>query len=715
MTLSDEDPGVRPPVVASPTELPFHEIKSSVKFERLCQDVAKAIGFTDVDRYGRPGQAQHGVDFRGISPSGHLVAFQSKLVSNVTASELRDIVTCFADGPLAPESREFVICVSVEANDKNLQDKLAELRREHSFKITVWNSTELTHLLRDQEPLVQRYFGPSWVASFFGSADVARRRLNSQALLLGPVEALGLADKVEAGEVLAETSQADAAEIYGEVADALRQRFPGHADRFDQLAANALRDSGDSAGSHDLLMRLAIRDLFERAQPQVSPGISQGLRELHNSVDDARQSRGAAMIQFGRWHEDRRQLEGIAECFDGLDSDDRYAPFVAALLAESALSDRNYQVVLDRAKKLRKAGESGDTQVALRVRVALADAGVQGEWDTLINEAESLRLPTAEGMYVRLRGGRWCAWNGRQDRAESLYRQAMKLGADANLDLDVENALWSLTAQYRYPTQLEEYSETNQLALSIGGTRSFVEANPRTQERAYHYLATDQMPDAHLWSRYHLLESIRSGCLRYELESHSILARIYVQSGNWAPALEHAVLSGEGKLVKEIASKLDAWPEFLADALNCSAPWVIPTALSALQHLGDLAPPELARALVTELLDRLDGGLFTESTVPTLLLALGAIVLEATDEDLCRLMETLEHLAPRRPNQLYTTDPGVLSLASRVYRFRARFREQAASVLAEIAVGVHTADWRRAIGACGDDTREIVGTLERDF
>ena len=173
------------------------------------------------------------------------------------------------------------------------------------------------------------------------------------------------------------------------------------------------------------------------------------------------------------------------------------------------------------------------------------------------------------------------------------------------------------------------------------------------------------------------------------------------------------MLSGEGKLVKEIAPQLDNWPEFLADALNCAAPWVVPTALSALQHLGDLAPPELARGLVTDLLNRLDDGLYTKSTVPPLLLALGAIVLEATDEDLGRLMETLEHFAPRRPNQLYTTDPGVLSLASRVYRFQARFREQAASVLAEIAVGVHTADWRRAIDACGDDTREVVETLER--
>ena len=712
MISSNNESGVPPPVVGSQTEFPFR-VLNDVNFERLCQDVAKANGFTNVERYGRRGQTQHGVDFRAISPAGYRVAFQAKQTSAITASDLQRIVTCFANGPRAEGVHTFILCMSVEANDNNFQDKLDELRQQSPFKIDLWHSPELTHLLRDQESLVRTYFGHSWVTAFFGPDDVARRRLNSEALLLGPIEALGLAEKVQEAEVLGETSQADAARVYGEIAYSLRDRFPGHADRFDQLSATALRESGDETGSHDLLMRLAIRDLFDRACPQLSSGVTQGIRELHKLVDETRQARGAAVIQFGWWHEERERLAEIAACFDGLDADDQYAPYIAALLAEGALADRNPQLVLDRASKLREAGENGDGQVALRVRVALADAGVPGAWDTLIGQAEELRLRTAEGMYVCLRAGRWCAWNGQQDRAETLYRQAMKLGAEANLDLDVENALWSLTAQYRYPTQLEEYSETNQLALSIGGTRSFVEANRRTQQLAYHYLANDQKPDAHLWSRFHLLESIRGGCLRDELESHSILAKIYVQSGSLVLALEHAVRSGETKMVKEIAPQLDAWPDFLTEVLKCPAPWVIQTALSALQHVGDLAPQDLAHGLVTSLLNRLHDAFYTKSTVPTLLLALGAIVLEATDEDIVRIMEVLEQFAPRLPNQLYTTDAGVLRLASRIYRFRTQFRERASSVIGEIAVGVNTSEWRHAIDECGDDTRELVETLER--
>ena len=52
-------------------------------------------------------------------------------------------------------------------------------------------------------------------------------------------------------------------------------------------------------------------------------------------------------------------------------------------------------------------------------------------------------------------------------------------------------------------------------------------------------------------------------------------------------------------------------------------------------------------------------------------------------------------------------------LAARVYRFRAPFRQQAASVFGEIAVGSHTGEWPHALDKCGDDTRELVEAFER--
>ena len=544
-----------------------------------------------------------------------------------------------------------------------------------------------------------------------------RSRLHAEALLLGPVQALGLTSRVEQAHRLASNAPTDAACLYAGIAEALRERFPGHADRFERLRATALRAAGDSEASHDLLMQLAIRDLCERAEPKLTPGVASSVEELHKQVDEVRQLRGRALIHFGRCHEYSGELEKLAECFDSLGAVDECAPVIAALFTEAALADGALQIVLDRNEILRKAAAGDNTQIGLRVHAALGDAGVPDFWPDLIGKAESLRFPSAEGTYVCLRGARWCAWNGQLDRAESLYRLAMKLGSESDLDLDVENALWSLTVLYSLrdlsADLFEELSEANRMALSIEGSCSYVRLNSRTQQRSYQYLANRQLPDAHLWAQYRLLESIRSGCLMDELESHRLLARIYGQSDEPFNALRHAVLGGSQPLVKELAPKIGEWPEFLGDMLVSRAPWVRKNALLALEYVGDLAPPELARELVPELLRQLREDSDDARIAPALLKALGTIVLEATDEDVGQLMPIIERAAVRKPETYRLTDPGVMTLAARLYRFRPNFRQWAASILGEMAIGAHTGEWSSALEGCGDDTGELIEAFEQ--
>ena len=424
-------------------------------------------------------------------------------------------------------------------------------------------------------------------------------------------------------------------------------------------------------------------------------------------------ARGDALIFFGRCHEYSGELEKLAARFDNLELDDEYAPFIATLFAEAALADRAFEVVLDRDESLRGLDASGNTPIALRIRAALGDAGVPGLWPGLISEAESEGFPAAEGTYICLRGARWCAWNGQLDKAKSLCQLAMKLGSESGLDLDVENALWSLTVLHSLGDPSEELFEANRMALSIEGSRSYVIPNSRTRQRSYQYLANGQLPDAHLWTQYRLLESIRSGWLMDELESHAILARVYGQSDEPLNALEHAILGGSQKLVKELAPLVSEWPDFLADMLVSKAPWVRRAALLALRYAGDLAPPEVARRLVPELLCQLRNDPDDVQTVPTLLEALGTIILEATDQDLGQLIPYLERASGREPERYRLTDPGVMTLAARLYRFRSNFRKQAASILGEMAVGSHTSAWSRALDECGDDTGQLTEAFVR--
>ena len=552
-----------------------------------------------------------------------------------------------------------------------------------------------------------------------GDAAVSQRdeygdqHLDAEALLLGPVEALDLTSKVEEAQRLATESPEDAAGLYEEIAAALRKRFPGQADQFDQLRAKALRDAGCAEASHDLLVELAVREVYERARPQLSPRVARSLEELRNDVDEVREARGGALIHFGRCHEYSGEIQRLAECFDILGPADKYAPVIATLLVEAALAYHAFQIVHDRKEVLLSVEADGAAPIGLRLRAALGDAGISDIWPELIHKAKALRFPPSEGTFVCLRGARWCSWSGQLVEAELLYRLAMKLGADADLDLDVENALWSLTVLHSLGYSLREAFETNRMALSMEGSRSYLMQNTRTQRRSYMYLANGELPNAHLWTRFRLLESIRSGCLMAELESHAILSRIYDQSCEPLDAVKHAILGDAQKLIKELASKVSEWPEYIVDMVRSEAPWVRKSACQSLEHVGDLAPPQIARELSSELVHWLHNDLDYVGMAPSVLKALGEIVLDASDDDIQQLMPVLERLAVREPDKYRLTDPGMLTLAARLYRFRPAFKKPVAAIFAEMANGSHTGDWTRALQECGDDTGELIKAFQQ--
>ena len=196
-------------------------------------------------------------------------------------------------------------------------------------------------------------------------------------------------------------------------------------------------------------------------------------------------------------------------------------------------------------------------------------------------------------------------------------------------------------------------------------------------------------------------------------ESHSVLALIYDQSEELLDALKHAILGGNSQLVRKLAPRLEEWPEFLAGMVGSQAPWVCQASRLALRYIGDLAPPTVARGLVSELLEQLQGDRVNWRTAPAAFEALATIILEAAEGDVVRLLPILEEAAKRERDRYHITDPGVMTLASRLYRFRPRSRQQAAAILAEMAVGSHTGEWPRALEDCGEDTGVLIEALEQ--
>ena len=155
------------------------------------------------------------------------------------------------------------------------------------------NSTAST---REQERIWAWFHGRISPSTFdhvlMEEALSVRNRIDADALLLGPVQALGLTSDVEEARRLTGGSPADAAELYAEVAQSLREKFSSYADRFERSRATALKLAGTVDASHDLLMKLAIREVFERAEPQLSAEVAHDLEGLREEVDQVRKGAG---------------------------------------------------------------------------------------------------------------------------------------------------------------------------------------------------------------------------------------------------------------------------------------------------------------------------------------------------------------------------------------------------------------------------------------
>ena len=704
---------IAPPTVTSPSRFPFLDLRWE-DFEQLCRDIALATGYTDVYPHGKPGQKQDGIDFYGLDRHGQRISWQCKRVSRFVASDLRSAIRDFAEGPEAEKHEVFVVCIACEGNDRSLKGELATHREQHPFKIELWDSGLLTNKMRGLSDLVQRYFGDGWAKRFIAPSIPVLQRLDAKVFSLGPVKARGLTSKVEEAERLSETSPTDAVRLYEEIEGELRELSPRHADRFREKRASALVDAVGPEAGHDAFMELAVRDLFDRAKPELSPDVALGLGKLRDLVGPARRARGEALFHFRWTHEDPEALSDLAECFDALQPDDEYAPHIAVLMAEVAIASRRPHFVKERELQIRQAAHGAEAELALRLRVALAGVAADEAvaWPDLIADAQSL---PREETFICMRAARWSAWNGEVKQAEAFYQQAIEHGANAgaSLDLDVKNALRSLLFLYGPPERYDDFVEAHQLMLALDGSASFIPLGAQTARHSYQNLATGNLPEAHLWTRFRVLEGVRSGCLSDEIDAHSALARIYLESDEPLDALEEAVLGGNEELTKEATSRIDTWPEFLPALVSAAAPWVRLAALVAVEQLGDLAPPAMATDLAHELIGDVLANPEDSATTRPLYEALSAVILEATDEDVEALMPALRQAVAREPEGFRWTDPGVVTAATLLYRFRPRWREHAAEILAERLIGPRTSDWWEGIRECGAETEPLAEAIER--
>ena len=165
-----------PPVGTRIAQLPCDQL-SWQDFERLVFRLARQN--PDVvycAPYGRPGQAQDGIDvFARLAGGGH-ICWQARNRRDVGPSDIEKAVNDFLKGRWAASAKRFVYCVRASLADTGLQDVIeaqaARLLQEDIVFEGV-DGTQLSERLRFHPEIIDDFFGRSWLVAFAGKEAAA--------------------------------------------------------------------------------------------------------------------------------------------------------------------------------------------------------------------------------------------------------------------------------------------------------------------------------------------------------------------------------------------------------------------------------------------------------------------------------------------------------------------------------------------------------------
>jgi hypothetical protein len=243
------------------------------RFEHLMVFVAEAaLGLLGVKfrSYGTPGQAQQGIDLAGKRADDTYVVVQCKDFKNFTVPSLRKAVRTFVDGSRPFDSKHLIVAVSCATHTTQLEDELAVQRTKHpDLIIDLWGAEEINDVLRERNDIVSRFWTRETADTFCTAAPkggVGAPAPNllrlSEMILLGPAKVDGLVERIDQAEQIITAKPADAAIIFGEVAQAITSEgFPGNAEALRRQQLDALELAGRVADLIDLAATLAVAAL----------------------------------------------------------------------------------------------------------------------------------------------------------------------------------------------------------------------------------------------------------------------------------------------------------------------------------------------------------------------------------------------------------------------------------------------------------------------
>lgn len=177
-----------PPVQTRLDELPFAQLTWQ-NFERLIYRLASQDASVEhCTRYGRQGQAQHGIDVFARLSNGRYACWQARNVAKYTAAKIKKAVDDFLKGPWADRSDQFTLGVRASLADTKIQNAIeeqAQRLRARSIVFLALDGLPLTDRLRPRPIVIDDFFGRPWVEALLGreAAEALKGRVNASRVI----------------------------------------------------------------------------------------------------------------------------------------------------------------------------------------------------------------------------------------------------------------------------------------------------------------------------------------------------------------------------------------------------------------------------------------------------------------------------------------------------------------------------------------------------
>lgn len=694
---------VAAPASREPELLPFHE-RSWPDFERIILLFAEQVdGLRGVRLYGTPGQAQHGIDLYGQDAAGKNVAYQPKRLASFVEDDLDAAVRRFTAGRRPVNATSLVICVACETDRTQMSEALEAHRVAHpDIRIDLHDRRSLSEAMRSRPDLVSRLFGEEWADAFCRGAgwkvpQPATSDVLADALVRGPLAALGLEADVARADATADTDPMSAAQTLGAVVTSLiNEGFDGFttplrrrrselliaAQAIDEAAAElselAWQQADDGGADKEQWPASRLRDLTKaHALPEATA--------LLAFTDQIEQWYGQPALTMDRLTSRAMELASLQHPLA--------APAVLWVLETSVASreplDPGLVNLLDGLLSGRAIRGLSDP-INVRLRAVRADA--TDEWDNLLRDARAGRLGSPMSSLVHARFARVAASNSRAEDSITEYWLAVHRAASASLGREVASYVRSLVlVRMRFGYVDDGINELVRQVhdLEESGTVGHFKGRDALDAGAL-ALANDKLPRALRWYRTALRRAVIRGDLADEEQARKGLVDVLVRSGEGAAALRHALDVGSVEDVEkclpigryvDVQSRLAAGPH-----------WERATAyrLTALQ--SDLMPDDEVDAhlgLALAATDEERRTFFAPQVDLNAWKVVAALVQRANPEAAADALDRLEPRIERSPNSYRHEDDEHITIVAGVAATQSSLQDRAIEHLGRI---IHQGD-----------------------